>query len=75
MFDFEFEYKDRRSVSITGINEVVYYTAGFNTVVQGQEILTHKFPVDLDLQLKGTDRNYSISHDGLLKISIMPSAN
>ena len=39
MFDFEFEYKDRRSVSITGINEVVYYTAGFNTVVQGQEIL------------------------------------
>lgn len=75
MFDFEFEYKDRRSISINGINEVIYRVAGFEEVVRGQDILTHKFPVNLDLQLKGTDRNYSISHDGLLKISIMPSAN
>lgn len=75
MFDFEFEYKDRHSISINGINEVIYYAAGFETVVQGENILTHKFPVNLDLQLKGPERNYSISHDGLLKICIKPSVD
>lgn len=75
MFDFEFEYKDRHSISATGVDEVVYHSAGFEEVVRGQDILTHKFPVNLDLQLKGPERNYSISHDGLLKICIKPNVD
>lgn len=75
MFDFDFEYKDKRKISISAINEVVYYAAGFKTVVSGEEILSHKFPVNVDLSLKGKDCNHSISHDGLLKISIVRSAD
>lgn len=75
MYDFEFEYKDRHSISISGINEVIYYAAMLTEVVRGEDILTHKFPVSVDLQLKGPDCNYSISHDGLLKISITRSTD
>ncbi|MBD5118535.1 MAG: hypothetical protein HDT37_05445 [Clostridiales bacterium] len=75
MFDFEFEYKDKRSISISGINEVVYYAAGFGTTVSSEEILTHKFPVNVDLTLKGKDCNHSISHDGLVRISIVRSVD
>lgn len=75
MFDFTFDYKDKRSISINAINEVTYYAAVFETVVSGEEILTHRFPVDVDLQLKGKDCNYSVSHDGLLKISIVRSTD
>lgn len=70
MFDFDFEYRDRRTISINAINEVVYYAAGLKTVVSGEDILSHKFPVNVDLSLKGEGCNHSISHDGLLKISI-----
>jgi len=73
MFDFEFEYKDERTLVVNSVEEVIYYIAGMKTVVSGEKILTYQFPLTADFQLIGNNCNYSVSHDGLLMIRIARS--
>lgn len=70
MFDFEFEYNDGSILTAENVNQATYYIGGMEKTVAGEEISTYKFPLSADLHLLSDDTNYSISHQGLLKIRI-----
>ena len=71
MFSFKFTYTGRKEIFAEGINKVIYRIVGIETVVEGEDILTHQFPTSCTLHLYSEDRNYSISNDGLISICVM----
>lgn len=75
MFDFDFSYKDKSIVPAANVTKVTYRICGIDTAVEGNDILTHEFPLTANLHLYGENTSYTISHDGLVRIRVIRSGS
>lgn len=73
MFKVTVKYNNGARLDITHINSISYENNGRQvTVVKGNELLTHCFPLKHDLSLQGENINSSVSVDGACKLEITP---
>lgn len=75
MFKFRFVYKDKREISVDGVDKVSYNIVGMETTVEGEDILTYQFPLSNTLHLYGKNCSHTISHDGLVSIHVTREEN
>lgn len=70
MCTFIFEYEDKSKLTFPHVKQVKYSLAGTGTVVDGDSILTHNFPVNVKLSLFSDDFNVSVSANQLRCITV-----
>lgn len=69
MYTFSFTYSDKRVAKFDHINEV-QYSYFEDTVVKGDDILHHQFPLNCNLHLYSEKTNHTVSSTNLTSITV-----
>lgn len=71
MYKIAITYSDANVQLFTGITRISYMYLGEEVNLEGEEILTHKFPTTVELHMTSPSSNYIASKDKLKTISIV----
>lgn len=71
MYTFKFTYSNNTYKEFKHIQMVEYYNYLKEiVVVNNEEILNHRFPVDCDMYLYSKNSSYTVNKNGLIFISV-----
>ncbi len=71
MYTLRINYSGGQFRTYDDIEKVEYQTFMEDVTVSGHEILTHDFKPDHDLHLFSKQRNYLVSHQGVVGIEVL----
>ena len=70
MYSFDFVYADNKNKYFENIIKVVYSDIVEEHIVEGEAILSYKFPTNCNMSLYSKNENHSIDAKNLRSISI-----